>query len=146
MESNCCLNLTLFFWYSNKKYFQFNFSKFQGAIWKLFTQEFQDRSYFLEYMVLRITKLSLNLSTYRWNTLYKDKRKTEKKPYLLSLQMLIVEWQEWRNIKSLLYHIVQSNREKLYLFEFSLLFLKWYTSWVHLWPRSSRQRYLEPHL
>ena len=79
LEPNCWLNLTLFFLYSNKKYFQFNFSKFQGAIWKLFTQEFQDRSYFLEYMVLRITKLSLNLSTYRWDTLYKDKRKTEKK-------------------------------------------------------------------
>ena len=31
---------------------------------------FQNRSYFLEYVVLRITKLSLKLSTYRWDTLY----------------------------------------------------------------------------
>ena len=60
-----------FFWYSIYKYFQLNFAKFQGAIWKISSQSFQNRSYFLKYVVLRIAKLSPKLSTYRWDTLYK---------------------------------------------------------------------------
>ena len=58
-------NLTLFL-YSIQKYFQFDFPRFQGAIWKIFSQIFQNRSYFLTYVVLKFAKLGPNLSPYRW--------------------------------------------------------------------------------
>ena len=59
------------------KYFQFNL-KFQGAIWKIFSQGFRNRPYFLKYMVLRIGKLSPNLPTYWWDTLYKKETDIKK--------------------------------------------------------------------
>ena len=37
---------------------------------KVFSQGFQNRSYILEYVGLRIAKLSPKLSTYGWDTLY----------------------------------------------------------------------------
>ena len=49
-------NLTHFFLFWIKKYFQFDFPRFQGAIWKIFSQEFQNMSYFLTYVVLKIKK------------------------------------------------------------------------------------------
>ena len=52
--------------------FQFIFPQYQDAIWKIFSQGFQNRSYFLKYVVLKNGKLSLKLSTYWWDTLYKD--------------------------------------------------------------------------
>ena len=36
-----------------------------GVIWKIFSWGFQNRSYFLKYVVLRIAKLTQKLSTYR---------------------------------------------------------------------------------
>ena len=48
-----------------------DFSRFQGAIWKIFIQEFQNRAYFLTYVIFQFSKFSLKLSTYRWDTLYK---------------------------------------------------------------------------
>ena len=64
MVQNSFCTLRHFFWYSIQEYFQFNFAKFQGAIWKVFPQDFQNRSYFLKYVVVRIAKLSQKLSTY----------------------------------------------------------------------------------
>ena len=37
----------LFFLFWIWKYFQFDFSRFQDAIWKILIQEFQNRAYFL---------------------------------------------------------------------------------------------------
>ena len=70
---NFFLEFDTFFWYSIWKYFQFDFPRFQGAIWKLLSQEFQNRSYFLTYLVWKNRKLSPKLSTYRWDTLYNTK-------------------------------------------------------------------------
>ena len=39
-------------------------------IWKLSSQIFQHRLYFLKYVVLKIAKLGPNLFPYRWDTLY----------------------------------------------------------------------------
>ena len=49
---------------------QFSFPQCQGAIWKFLEQGFQNSSYFLKYVVLKIAKLSCNVSPYRWDTLY----------------------------------------------------------------------------
>ena len=49
--ANFFLEFDTIFWYSTWKFFQFNFPKFQGAIWKIFSQEFQNRFYFLTYAV-----------------------------------------------------------------------------------------------
>ena len=50
-------NLT-FFWYSLWKYLQFYFPRFQGATWKLFSQGFQIRDYFLTYRKVASSRLS----------------------------------------------------------------------------------------
>ena len=87
---NSFLEFDTFFWYSNWKYFQYNFAKFQGAIWKFFSQGFQNRSYFLEYVVLRIAKLNPNLSTYGYDTLY-----------------ILLNWVDWK-MKNCSKHLVKS--------------------------------------
>ena len=60
----------IFFWSSIWKYFQFDFAGFQDVIWKIFIRGFQNRSYFLAYVIFQFSKFSPNLSTYRWDTLY----------------------------------------------------------------------------
>ena len=50
MVQNLFWNFTHFLWFSIYKYFQFNFPRFQGVIWKIFSQGFQNRSYFLIYI------------------------------------------------------------------------------------------------
>ena len=66
-------NLTHFFDIQFKNTFNLIFPRFQGVIWKMFSQEIQNRSYFWEYEVSRFSKLSPKLSTYRSDTLYKVK-------------------------------------------------------------------------
>ena len=62
-----------FFLNSIWKYFQFDFARFQDVIWKLFSQEFQNRAYFLTYVIFQFsksTKSSPKLSTYRSPCIY----------------------------------------------------------------------------
>ena len=42
----------------------------EPAIWKLFIQEFQNRAYFLAYVMFQFSNFCPKLSTYRWDTLY----------------------------------------------------------------------------
>ena len=63
-------NLTPFFDFKFKNTSNLIFPKFQGAIWKIFIQEFQNRAYFLAYVIFQFSKFSPKLSTYRWDTLY----------------------------------------------------------------------------
>ena len=45
---------------SKSKYFKFDFPKFQNAILKLFIQEFQNRAYFLTYVIFQFSKFGPN--------------------------------------------------------------------------------------
>ena len=44
--------------------------RFQGAIWKIVSQGFQNRSYFLKYMVFKNRKLEFECVPCGWDTLY----------------------------------------------------------------------------
>ena len=52
------------------KYFQFDFPRFQDAIWKILIQEFQNRAYFLPYVIFQFSKFGRKLSTFGLDTLY----------------------------------------------------------------------------
>ena len=45
------------------------FAQSQGAIWMILGQGFENRSYVLKTVVLKIAKLSCNVSPYWWDTL-----------------------------------------------------------------------------
>ena len=64
-------NLTHFFDIQLKKTSNLIFLDFKVPSERFFSQEFQNRSYFLKYVVLTNRKLSPKLSTNGWDTLYK---------------------------------------------------------------------------
>ena len=65
-------NLTTFFDIQFKSTFDFNFPIFKVPSERFFSQGFQNRSHFLKYVVLKISKFSPKLSTFQWDTLYKQ--------------------------------------------------------------------------
>ena len=69
--------------------------KFQGIIWKIFSQGFQNRSSFLIHVVLKISKFSPKLSTYRWDTLYKQFFQINYDFYILLLHFEVETLNNW---------------------------------------------------
>ena len=65
----------LFLKNSIEEYFQFDFPGFQGVIGNIFSQIFQNRSYFLKQVDLKIAKLDLNVFPYQWDTLQQYKKR-----------------------------------------------------------------------
>ena len=63
-------NLTHFFDLQFRNTFNLIFLDFKVPSESFFSQEFQNRSYFLTYLVLKNRKLSPKLSAYQWDTLY----------------------------------------------------------------------------